>query len=230
VLDQGRPRLLPGSDLDALVVVGCDPALGLLASMLPAHGPRRLIALSGSTAAALEAMRSGRAHAALVHDRVGRLPGPPAGALRVHVARWRVGIASRGPKPRSVKDLCHRGARVVQREAGASSQKALVAAVSAEGAGPLAGPTAPGHLEVARRVAAGAVAGVTMEPAALQHELAFWALEEHVAELWVDGRWRAHAGAEATVEALRSAAFTARLELVGGYDVAGCGDLRGAGG
>jgi putative molybdopterin biosynthesis protein len=230
VLEDGRPRLLPGADLEALVAVGCDPALGLLASMLPMHGPRRLIALLGSTSTALEALAARRAHAAVVHDRVGRLPQPPAGALRVHLARWRVGIASRGSRPRSVGDLCRRGARVVQREAGASSQKALAAAVAAEGEGPLTGPTAPGHLEVARRVADGAAAGITMEPAAIRHGLAFCALEEHVAELWVDGRWRGHAGVEAAVGALRSAAFTARLDLVGGYDVAGCGDLRGESG
>jgi DNA-binding XRE family transcriptional regulator len=230
VMEDGQPRLLPGGDLDGLVAVGCDPALGLLASLLPRRGPRRLIALSGSTAGALEAMQAGRAHAALVHDRAGHLPAPPPGALRLQVARWRVGLASRGSRPRSVAELCRRGARVVQREDGASSQKALVAAVAAEGGGPLDGPRASSHLEVARRVADGAPAGVTMEPAALQHGLAFCPLEEHVAELWVDARWRTHAGVEAAAEALRSSAFTTRLGLVGGYEVAGSGSQRGTGG
>ena len=227
VLDQGRPRLLPGGDLDALVVVGCDPALGLAAAMLLQRGPRSLIALAGSTTTARAAMRDGRAHGALVHDRVGRIPTPPPGALRIEVARWRVGIAQRGRRARSVAELCARGARVVQREAGASSQKALAAAVAAQGAPALRGPIAEGHLEVARKVAGGATAGVTMEPAALQFGLAFGALEEHVAELWIDARWRAHAGVEAVGDVLRSEAFTSRLDVVGGYDVARSGSQNG---
>lgn len=218
ILDDGRARPLPDTDLDGLVVLGCDPALGLAAALLPARGPRRLIALSGSTGAALEAMREGRAHGAVVHDRTGRLPTPPPGTLRVHLARWRVGLASRGRRPRSMAELCRRRTRVVQREPGASSQKALLAAAAAEGAGVPDGPIASGHLDVARRVAAGAGAGVTMEPAALQFGLAFNALEEHVVELWVDARWRAHSGVDAVGAALRSPTFATRLSLVGGYE------------
>jgi molybdate-binding protein len=119
--------------------------------------------------------------------------------------------------------LCERRARVVQREAGASSQKAFAAAVAAEGGSPLAGPLATGHVEVAQRVAHGATAGVTMEPAAISRRLAFAPLEEHVAEIWIDGRWRDHPAVPALGELLRSAAFTARLALVGGYQLTGCG-------
>lgn len=227
VLERGRPRLLPGADLDGFVIVGCDPALGSLAAMLPRSGPRRLIALSGSTTTALDAMRSGQAHGALVHDRSGRLPAPPAGVLRLHLARWRVGVASRGRRARSIGELCDRQGPVVQREPGASSQKAFAAAVASHGGEPLRGPIASGHVEVARRVAAGAAAGVTIEPAALQFGLAFTGLEEHVAELWVDCRWRAHPAAEAMASTLRSAAFQSRLALIEGYELAGCGAEQG---
>jgi DNA-binding XRE family transcriptional regulator len=220
VMEQGVPRPLPRADLDALVLVGCDPALGLAASMLPGSGPRRVIALSGSTAGAIAAMRDGRAHGALVHGPVRGLPAAPAGALRLHLARWRVGVASRA-KPRPLAEL----SRVVQREAGASSQRAFAAALAAEGAPLPPGPVASGHLDAARRVAYGAAAGVTMEPAAIGMELAFAALEEHVAEVWVDARWREHPAVGALGELLRSGAFTARLGLVGGYELAGCGDV-----
>src|SRR5919202_4618097 len=94
VMEDGRPKLLPGADLEGLVIVGCDPALGLAAAQLPSSGPRTLIALSGSTGRALAATRAGRAHAALVHGR--RLPRPPAGTLRLHPARWRGGAARPG--------------------------------------------------------------------------------------------------------------------------------------
>jgi molybdate-binding protein len=119
--------------------------------------------------------------------------------------------------------LCARRARVVQREAGASSQKAFVAAVEAEGGPQPRGPVAAGHVEVARLVAQGAPAGVTMEPAAISLGLAFGALEEHVAEVWIDSPWRAHPAASALAEVMRSAAFTERLALIGGYELDECG-------
>jgi molybdate-binding protein len=224
VLRAGRPQSLPGADLQALVLLGCDPALGLAAALLPSSGSQRVIALSGSTATALAAMREGRAHGALVHGRPDALPACPDGAVRIHLARWRVGVADRPERARSVAELCAQGATVVQREAGASSQKAFAAAVAAEGGRRLPGPVAAGHLEVARRVAESDAAGVTMEPAAISWQLAFASLEEHVAEVWVDERWHAHPAVGALGEVLRSAAFTARVGLIGGYQLDGCGD------
>lgn len=223
VLRGGRPQPLPGADLDGFVVVGCDPALGLAAALGPAAGAHRVIALSGATATALRAMREGRTHAALVHGRAGTLPPAPRGSLRLRLARWRVGVATRGARPRSIAELCARGVRVVQREDGASSQKAFLAAVHAEGHTPPPGEIAAGHLEVVRRVTLGADAGVTMEPAALGHHLAFNALEEHVAEIWIDRRSREHPAVDVLGSVLRSANFTTRLSLIGGYELAGCG-------
>jgi len=69
-----------------IVLVGCDP-VELAAGLLPNSGPRRVIALSGSTGAALDAMGAGRAHAALVHGPAASLPSPPPGELRLHLAR-----------------------------------------------------------------------------------------------------------------------------------------------
>ena len=218
VLEAGRVRPLPGADLDGLVVVGCDPAIALAAGMLPAAGPRRVLALAGSSRAAVDALRGGLAHAALVH---GPRPGrPPAGAERVPLARWRVGVAQRARSPRPLAELCERGIRVVQREDGAASQQAFLAAVARAGAPPPPGPRAAGHLEVARRVAMGAAAGVTMEPAAAHLGLAFEPLEEHRCELWIAAGHRDHPGARSLVALLGSAAFRRRLGLVRGYEVA----------
>ncbi len=223
VLRNGVPTTLPGADLEGFVVVGCDPALGLAASLLPPTGPQRVIAISGSTAAALDAVAGGRAHAAVVHGATGQMPTAPAGTLRVQLARWRVGLAVGSGAP-SLTELAELRLPVVQREAGASSQRAFANAMSAAGATELPpGPVERGHLEVARRVALGAAAGVTMEPAALAHGLGFAPLEEHSSELWVAPRFRGHAATEALGRLLRSAAFTARLSLVDGYDLAQTG-------
>jgi len=227
VLDGGEPRALPESDLDGFVAVGCDPALGSAAELMPRRGSRRVIALSGSTAAALAAMNAGRAHAALVHGRPGRLPTSPAGVLQLQVASWRVGVAATGPRALTVAELGGLRGGVVQRESGASSQRAFVEALEAAGLAAVPGPVASGHVEVARRVAHGAVAGVTMEPAAALFGLAFAPLEEHVAELWIDGRWRDHPAVGPLASTLSSPAFRRRVGLIGGYDVASSGVLKG---
>jgi molybdate-binding protein len=146
--------------------------------------------------------------------------------MRLHVARWRVGLASRAGRAAGVRDLCRPGARVVQREPGASSQQAFRRAVAREGAELPGGPVAAGHLDVARRVAAGAPAGVTMEPAAVAYRLHFAALEDHAVELWIDARWSEHPAVERLHDALGSSAFRTRVGLVGGYDLAGAGTAR----
>ncbi|MBA2581604.1 MAG: regulator of molybdate uptake, partial [Thermoleophilaceae bacterium] len=157
-----------------------------------------------------------------------KLPRAPVDVVRLHVARWRVGLASRGARRAvGVRDVCRPGARVVQREAGASSQQAFRRAVLREGAELPGGPVAAGHLDVARRVVAGAQAGVTMEPAAVVYRLRFAALEEHAVELWIDARWREHPAVERLHDVLGSAAFRARVGLVGGYDLAASGARRG---
>jgi hypothetical protein len=66
---------------------------------------------------------------------------------------------------------------------------------------------------------------VTIEPAAIGTRLPFAPIEEHVAEVWVDARWREHPAVEALGALLRSAAFSRRLALVGGYDVGDCGSV-----
>jgi DNA-binding XRE family transcriptional regulator len=197
------------------------------ASLLPGAGPRHVLALSGSSAAAVEAMTAGRAHAALVHGRADRLPPAPAGAARIHVARWRVGLATRSRRSRTLEELCARRVRVVQREDGAATQRAFLAAAAAAGQAAPPGPRASGHLEVARRVVEGAAAGVTMEPAARSYGLDFAELETHVAQLWIDGRRHDHPAVESLVGVLRSAAFTQRLALIGSYDTEGCGSQMG---
>ena len=52
VVEGGEIRLLPGANANALVVVGCDPVLGLCERLLSRGGARRVVAVSGSTGSA----------------------------------------------------------------------------------------------------------------------------------------------------------------------------------
>lgn len=229
VVEHGAVRLLPGAPAAGFVVVGCDPALGLCASLLN-RGPHRLVAVEGTSRAARAALAAGRTHAAVVHGPADHLGGAPAGTRRIHLARWRVGIAetARGARREPQLDAVLAAPRaLIQRAESAASQEALRRAAARAGHEvPPAATRAAGHIDAARRAVLTGRAAVTFEPAAHQHGLGFLALETHDVELWVDERWTDHPGARALGDLLASAAFRRRVGLVGGYDLTDSGLLR----
>lgn len=222
---------LPGATTAGLVIAGCDPVLGMIGGLVERASARRMVAVHASTGRSVEALAAGRVHGVLVHAPFGGLPEPPVPVRRWHVSSWQVGLASaaRGAS-RSVEELASRRSRVVQRDSGAGTQRALVRALQAVGAeGSLPGPIGEGHIDVARRVAyGGGRAGVTMEAAAVAFGLEFSALEEHVVELWLAEQWVSLPAATAMIEVLNSAALARRAVLLGGYDVSSCGTERHA--
>jgi DNA-binding XRE family transcriptional regulator len=226
VFEDGRVRRFPGAGADGVVVAGCDPALGIAEAMLSGRGDRSLIAISAPTGEALEALARGRIHAAVVHGAAGRLPRPPVPVTRWHFARWQVGVAiAERLAMRTLEDIVTAEVDVVQRDRAAASQVAFERACAAIGASPdTAGPRASGHLDGARTASILGSAAVTTEAAARAFGLAFADLEEHTVEVWVDERWLGHPGIDALGELLASAAFTDRVAIFGGYDLAHCGD------
>lgn len=225
VVEAGGLARLPGREPGA-VVAGCDPAIGLAGTLATERG-RRVVAVNASTALALEALADGRAHAAVVHGPADALPAPPEGMAvrRLGLARWQVGLAAPGRARAgwAVEALAGRR-RVIQRDPGAGSQRALERAVAAAGGALPPGPVARGHLDAARRAAARGLVAVTIEPAARAVGLAFHPLETHIAQLWVVAAHASEPGVAAFVEALAAPALQRRLAAIGGYDLAGCGD------
>ena len=210
--------LFPGATGAGVAVAGCDPALGLAAELLPRRGPERLAVFHASSGAALEALRAGQVHAALVHGRAEDLE-PPRGMASWRIAAWEVGLAAR---PGTALDLGGLGgARIARREKRAAAQQALERALARTGRrGPLQGPVASGHLDAVRRVVYGGVdAAVTMRAAALAYGLAFRPLEHHVVELRIEPRWMSEPGVRALGDLLASRAWRARLASVGGYEL-----------
>lgn len=233
-LRPGGVELLPGARPGA-VVAGCDPAIGLAARLVTEHGleQRRgrspggspsLLAVSASTRAALDALKGGRTHAAVVHGPDGALPAPPVTVHRSHLAGWQVGLAA-PPDLTSGwwRDALRGRRRVVQREAGAGSQAAFERALTAAGAARPGGPRARGHLDAANVARTTGLVAVTIEPAARAAGLAFHPLEVHVAQLWVAAGWAGEPGIVRLGEELASSAFQRQLAAVGGYDLTGCG-------
>lgn len=224
VLEDGILRLFPGATPAGLVLAGCDPALGIAETALSGLGPASLLAVSASTGSALGALGRGLLHGAVVHGPSDRLPRAPVPVLRIHLARWRVGLAT-APKLSgwSLGALVASRITIAQRDAAAASQQALEHALTRAGLATPPGPQAGGHIDAARTAALLQCAAVTTESAATTFDLDFAPLEEHTVEVWLDRRWTEDPPAEALTNLLASRAFTDRVAQFGGYDLTGCG-------
>jgi transcriptional regulator with XRE-family HTH domain len=229
-LETGSLRLFPGTAAEGLVLAGCDPALGIVETMLQRLGPRSLRAISAPTGTALRALERSSVHAALVHGPPTGLPEPPVPVRRIHFARWQVGL---GVDPalggRSLESIIGGAVTIVQRDPEAASQQAFTRASVAAGApaGP-SGPRAATHFDAARLAVTLKGAAVTTEAAAHAFGLRFLAFEAHTVELWLAERWCDHPGADSLAELLNGSRFTERIKHIGAYDVSDCGSLVSA--
>jgi DNA-binding XRE family transcriptional regulator len=226
VIRAGDLRLFPGASPAGIVLAGCDPAFGVAEGMLAGLGPRSLLAVSAPTGIALHALERNRVHAAVVHGPANKLPEPPIPVARWHVARWQVGLAV-APKFRgeSFEGVLHAKVAVAQRAPEAASQQAFERARVAAGVQALpSAPRAKGHIDAARIAAMLGCAAVTTQGAAQTFDLRFFALEDHVVEVWVCERWLAHPGVDALGDLLTTPAFTERVAHFGGYDLTHCGE------
>lgn len=223
----GRVDLFDDADPSGFVVAGCEPAIGLAAALLPSAGPQRLVAISASSADALEALNAGRTHAAVVHGRPGHLRRGSRPVRKYLLADWQVGLASRVGLPSELEQLASGRLKAARRDPGAESQRALERALAPYGgAAKLKGTPAAGHLDAARRVADGSVdVGVTMEAAALVYGLVFAPLEHHRVELRIVEEWQDHPGARALLDLFFSGSFRRRIDALGGYDMSQAGPV-----
>ncbi len=220
----GQLRLFSGASPRGFVLAGCDPALGVAEAMLEGLGPSSLLALSAATGTGLRSLERGGIHAAVVHGPRDRLPASPVPVIRLHLARWQVGLAlAPALRRRSLEALLRGKAPIVQRDPAAASQQALERAAVRAGVATPPGPVAGGHIEAARTAVTLGCAAVTTEAAAHAFGLHFLALEEHVVQIWLAERWRDHPGVETLGNLLAAAAFTERVAQFGGYDLDGCG-------
>ena len=218
-------RLLPGAQVEGLVVAGCDPALGIAEELLAHHRRSCLIAVHRSTGRAIRLLADRLLHGALVHGPEGSLPSPPLPVRRWRLAAWQVGIAFAPELGHPSLEAFAKGQiEVAQREETAASQQAFLRTLKQHReAPPVGGPVVAGHLEGARRTAVTRTAAVSMEPAAQAFQLAFLPLETHVVDLWIDERWHDHEGMVPLIELLCSSRFRDRVSVMGSYDLSQAG-------
>lgn len=196
------------------VVIGCEPGLEILESMLRQDG-RGGLAITASTHSALESLAAGRAHAAIVHG--SGESRPKDGVERLRFATWRVGIAAPPEaRPGWLDRLLDGSGPIVQRESGAAAQSALMKAIPDRD---IAGPVARSHVDAIQIGASTGMASVTIEPVALAAGLEFRALETHQVDLLVDNRWRDDPMVSSALTLMASPRFLRRLRAFGGYDL-----------
>jgi molybdate-binding protein len=245
----GRPvPLLPDSFEAAertVAIAGCDPALTVLREWASASGaPVRIAALPWGSEPAVRALADGRVHVAGVHGAAlsalhnrNEMPSPEnAGPglsdplIRIHFARWEVGIAVAPDNPKRVaglEDLARSDLRWVRRPTGTA-----VARLYDEVLARLPGTVqwspvlADNHLRAAELIASGlADAGLTTSFAAHVFGLSFLAVEEHSFDLVVPLRRLTEPSVSALVDLLRTGAFRRQMESLWGYDVSRTGQI-----
>lgn len=211
--------LVPIADQRAgLVVAGCEPTLELLESILRRSGASSLAVMT-SSAGAIEALRGGRVHAAVVHGRALRRADEFPEIVRLRLASWEVGIADAPDAPAGWLEeaLSGRGP-VVQREAGADVQQTFEGAVTGE-VSAVPGPRVGSHRESAVCALYSGIPAVTIEPAARTVGAQFASLGSDDTELWIDARWAEHRVVTEALDVLLGREFQTNLKQIGGYDL-----------
>lgn len=222
----------PAADL---VVIGCDPAFGLVADTLRRERGFEALWSPRGSRAAMAGLARGEAHVAGTHllDRTsGEWNGPwvreliPFAATRIAFAVWEQGLLVRPGRPAligGVADLGREGVRLLNREEGSGSRMLLdeeLRAASLDPAGLVGYDTrARSHEAVAEGIASGSAdAGVATRAVATALGLRFLPLRQEVYELVVPDHFLDLPAVQALLDALRRPAVRAQVEALQGYD------------
>jgi molybdate-binding protein/DNA-binding XRE family transcriptional regulator len=232
----------PADAQENVVLMGCAPAMGLLADRLNVRrGRGRFLWLGSSSARALEALDARRTHVAGVHlvdartgeanvadvkRQVRRDP-----VVLITLARWEVGLVTARGNPkhiRRVADLRRRGVRLVAREEGSGAHRLLERELGKANLPRDAAHSAPlkatGHLEVAQAVALGAAdVGVATRDAAIGFDLGFVPLAEERYDLAIPLEGLRDARIQRLLDVMTSGELRRELSALG-YDTASSGD------
>jgi molybdopterin molybdotransferase/putative molybdopterin biosynthesis protein len=227
-----------------VVVLGCDPALALLATHLSRRYPRfRLSWIHSSSLAALRLLGRGEAHAAGTHlwdadsgeynlpyirrELVGRR------LVVVTLSQWQQGLIVARGNPKGISspaELARRDVTLVNREAGSGSRTLLDIWLRAAG---LAATQVQGyrrevssHLEVAAAIASGmSDVGPGILAVARALGLDFIPLQQERYDLVIPLEFLNAPAFQALLEIVVSRPFQEELEALGGYDSSQAGTV-----
>lgn len=234
-------RPLGGPPPPDLVVVGCDPAFGVVAEILRRERGVEVLWSPRGSRPALSALARGHAHVAGTHLLdlgTGRWNARwvreivPVPTTRVGFAVWEQGLVL-GPdgaaRVRTVADLGGRGIRILNREEGSGSRMLLDAELRAAGVEPTTIPgyetRARGHEAVGEGVASGAAdAGIAIEAVAAARGLHFHPLRRERYDLVIPDAFLELPAVQALLDVLGRPAVRRHLEALPGYDASIIGE------
>jgi molybdate-binding protein/transcriptional regulator with XRE-family HTH domain len=221
----------------ALVIAGCDPAVGLLASELARLEGIRVLALTRPSRQALALLDAGLVHAAGVHwseestrdanaSVVARTLGE--GYRLLHLARWQEGVAlAAGVRTRSRSALVKSSVRWVAREEGSGARRCLDRLLEGRRHARSFRHLAFDHRGVALAIRGGwAEAGVAIRLAAEEAGLSFLALEKEDYELCYPDALHRDSVVSALRRTLRSVVVRKLYRDLPGYEVGRMGEER----
>ena len=234
---RGAAPAAAGGTVDArrtLVMAGCDPAMGLLAAALSRRG-MRLLCLMRSSGRALDLLREGWVHVAGLHLGDG-VAGNDAvilarmgpGYRRIHVARWREGLAlARGLGFGSIPAAVGGGLRWVGREEGSGAKRCQDLILEVHEPFTDAGShIAPDHRAVVETIRTGwAQAGVCVELAAVEAGLDFLAAREEDYDLCYSTSLEGDPRLVALLDTVRTREYARLVSELPGYDARRTGEL-----
>lgn len=223
-----------------LVVVGCDPAFGIVAEALRRERGMEIVWAQRGSRGAIDALARGEAHVAGAHLRdatTGEVNGPwlreavPFACTRVVFAVWEQGLLVSAGNPAditAIADLTRPGLRFLNREPGSGSRVLLddsLAAAGLDGA-EITGYTtsARGHLAVGEAIASGlADAGIGIRAAGAAFGLDVVPLRWEPYELIIPDHFLDLPAVAALLDVLRLPGIQAQVEALQGYDTAAMG-------
>src|SRR5262245_51936123 len=232
-------RVAPASDAvggprpdRTLVIAGCDPLVGLLASEMAARHGVRVLPLLRSSGEALALLRQGLVHAAGLHltDPSGASTNDVSvkatlgsGHRLIHQVRWESGIAVGAGRPeRTATALLRAKVRWVNREEGSAARRALDFLLASRPRPSGYGRVVRDHRAVAATVSSGwAEAGICVKPVASEARVRFIPLHQEAYELCVADRQLDDPRISSLVATLQSPAYRALVA-----DVPGCAALE----
>lgn len=228
---------------DRFLLAGCDPALSLLGETL--HASRiEIVSVPAASQRALDWLHDRKIHAAgshLLDPKTGMYNVPfvrrlfqPGSVRVITFAAWQQGLLMKAGNPKGlcgIADLARTEVTFVNREEGSGSRKLLDSGLRSSGIAPSSisgyNSLATGHLDVARRIAAGeADAGIATESAARCFGLDFLPLASERFDLTFTELSLSLPSAQAFLHTLSSAAFRTKLRVVAGYDTTDTGKVQ----
>jgi putative molybdopterin biosynthesis protein len=227
-----------------VLVLGCDPSLGLLAAHVHRQaGDTRVLWRHAGSVAALRALRAGEAHIAGTHlwdpetDESNlpvirrELAGMPV--MVIALSQWQQGLMISPGNPKgvfSVADLARSDVTIVNRESGSGSRVLLDHHLSETGVKPewVTGydRLRRSHAEIAAAVRDGlADAGPGILASARASGLEFIPLQEERYDLVVPAAFLDYRPVQAVLDTLTGRGYRREIDMLGGYDSSLTGTL-----